>query len=536
MRKILLLVFVQLCCFLSYAQKTVYIPAQFSTAPWNEWSYSKSYQSTNFVIFWGNKVGTDPANYSDTNLRFVPADIASYLEASFTKFVTEVGFISNVSTKNLGKYKIIIVMNDTYSGADGPTGWAFGGQYDGVIGAMWVHPNSTRDPYVLSHEFTHTLQAMNTIQENTVGGGYNDDISGFFWEAHANYMRCVQFPQFASDDLPRWTATSSFHLSSTRHHYSTFKWLMHIQQNYGGINMINRLWHESVVNEHPAITFSRLNGWTQSQLNDFMYDYAKREVIADYPAQGFGAYMRTQRNTYKTTASENHYQWRVYTMLNQISATTNRYIVPDAAAPQDYGFNIIPLYTTCASKSVHVKFKGHTEVNSTAGWRWGFVAVKADGTTVRYSTLNSTSDGEATFTMASDETQLYLVVVGAPTTHTSYAWEAGWPKIKRYPYEVRIENAVPEGYQSTYRSDIKALFPGHAHSNGGGWIDNNATVASSVYVGPKAVVLGTSNLTGSVTVNGTARLENVTASGSVIFNGDVNVYGGTYSNTAQILD
>ncbi|HEY8934071.1 MAG TPA: RICIN domain-containing protein, partial [Cyclobacteriaceae bacterium] len=47
---------------------------------------------------------------------------------------------------------------------------------------------------------------------------------------------------------------------------------------------------------------------------------------------------------------------------------------------------------------------------------------------------------------------------------------------------------------------------------------------------------GTSNLTGSVTVNGTARLENVTASGSVIFNGDVNVYGGTYSNTAQILD
>ncbi|WP_372490081.1 T9SS type A sorting domain-containing protein [Chitinophaga sedimenti] len=50
------------------------------------------------------------------------------------------------------------------------------------------------------------------------------------------------------------------------------------------------------------------------------------------------------------------------------------------------------------------------------------------------------------------------------------------------------------------------------------------------------MVVGSSNLSGSVTVNGTARLENVTASSSVAFSGDCNVYGGTYTGSAQITD
>jgi hypothetical protein len=123
---------------------------------------------------------------------------------------------------------------------------------------------------------------------------------------------------------------------------------------------------------------------------------------------------------------------------------TGRYAVPHIAAPQDYGFNIIPLYTTCADRNVHIKFKGHTEVNTTAGWRHGFVAVKADDSTVRYSPLYSDNESEISFQMNADETQLYLIVVGAPTTHTSYVWEPGYPKIKRYPYELTVENALPE--------------------------------------------------------------------------------------------
>jgi hypothetical protein len=267
-----------------------------------------------------------------------------------------------------------------------------------------------------------------------------------------------------------------------------------------------------------------------------MYDYAKREVNYDYPAQGFGADIRAQVAIYKTTAAENHWLWREYAILTQINAANGRYIVPKYMAPQDYGMNIIPLYPSCSSNTVHVKFKGHTEVNAQAGWRWGFVEVLSNGTTSVYGAMQSASDGEASYTLTAASSKLFLVVMGTPTAKHDYVWEPGWPKQHRYPYELRIENALPEGYQANFRAGVKALYAGHTHSNGGGWVANTATVAATVYVGPKAIVVGSSNLSGTVTVNGTARLESVTAGNSVQFNGDCNIYGGTYSGTAQVID
>jgi hypothetical protein len=124
--------------------------------------------------------------------------------------------------------------------------------------------------------------------------------------------------------------------------------------------------------------------------------------------------------------------------------------------------------------------------------------------------------------------------MGAPTTHTSYVWEPGWPKIKRYPYELRIENAMPEGYQSTYRSQYKVN--GRMHANGGGWVANGATVASTVYVGPKAIVRGNANITGNVRIDGTAWVESATVRENVVIDGNANVWQGTYSGNAHITD
>ncbi len=531
MRKMLSTAIGMLFTVMLLAQKTVYIPTEFSSSPLNTWSYSKSYQSANFVVFWGNVVGANPATYSDPNLRFNPQIVCDTLEKLYTKFVTQLQFCSDAPTKNLGKYKIIIVMNDTW-GSGGPSGWAFGGSYNNTIGAMWVHPNATRDGVVTSHELTHALQGMIGIQENTVGGGYVGwEPAGFFWEGHANYMRTQMYPRFAGDDLPRWWGTQHFHLSSTRHHYGTFKWLYRIQ-DVDGITMVNRLWKESVANEHPVITYRRLKGWNQGQLNDFMYDYAKREVAYDYTSNNFGTIMRAEHNRVKTL--DPHYLWRRYTMLKQINASTGRYIVPNEFAPQDYGYNIIPLYTTCSTRNVTVKFKGHTEVNSTAGWRYGFVALNSSGTVSRYSTLSSANESQVSFQMNAGETELYFVVVGAPTTHTSYVWEPGWPKIKRYPYELRIANAVPEGFQANFRAAYKVN--GHVHSNGGGWVANTATVAATAYVGPLAIVRGTSNISGNARVEGTAWVENATVQNNVIIRDNANVWGGTYSGSAVISE
>ncbi|PUZ25384.1 multidrug transporter [Chitinophaga parva] len=531
MKKILLSCILLLTGMAAQAAKTVFIPTEFSTDPYlSTWSYARSYQSANFVVFWGNVVGTNPATYADPNLAFNPQAICDTLEKIYTRYIADIKFCSDAPTKNLGKYKIIIIMNDTW-GTGGPSGWAFGGAYDNTIGAMWVHPNATRDGGVISHELTHSLQGMISIQENTTGGGFNTDATGFFWECHANYMRTQMYPRFASDDLPRWLGTSAFHWSSTRHHYDTFKLLFLIQQQ-DSIGMINNLWKLSTAGEHPLETYRRLKGWNQSQLNDFVYTYAAHEVTEDYTVNNVGAIIRAERDRLK--AQEPHYLWRQYTLLSRIDSATGHYAVPDYSAPQDYGYNVIPLYPTCSSKTVTIKFRGHTEVNSYAGWRYGFVTEKADGTISRYSPTYSASTGEVSFTMNSTESRIYFVVAGAPTTHTSYPWEPGYPKVRRFPYEVRIANALPEGFQSTYRSEYRVN--GHAHSNGGGWVANTATVAATAYVGPKALVLGTSNISGTARIDGNAWVENATVQNTVVIKDNANVWGGTYSGSETIAE
>jgi hypothetical protein len=519
------------CCL--YA-KSVYIPTYWANDTYlKTWSYSRSYQSANFIIFWGSAAGTNPAgNASGSSLHFVPQTICDTLEKIYAKYVTQLKFCSDTSTVNLGKYKIPIVMTNTW-GTGGPDDFAYATSFDNVIGGMFVDASATLDGGVTSHEFTHCLQFMMGIQENVNSGGafQNNDLCGFFFETHANFMRAQLYPNVASYDLPRWIGTGAFHWSSTRHHYDAFDLLFYMQQ-IDGISMVNRLWKESLADEHPLMTYKRLKGWTQMQLNNFIYDYAKRQVTYDYTVNNVGAILRAERDRLK--AQEPHYLWRQYTMLKQISTTTGRYIVPDASAPQDYGFNVIPLYTTCTGKNVTIKFKGHTEVNSTAGWMYGFVATKADGTVSRYGAVNTANESELSFQLNSTETQLYLVVIGAPSTHTSYIWEAGFPRIKRYPYELRIANAVPEGFQTGFRSEYKTN--GHAHSNGGGWVANTSTVASTAYVGPNALVLGNSNISGNAVINGTAWVQDAIVTDNVVINGNANVTQGTYGGSTSITD
>lgn len=518
-----------------WAAKTVYIPTYWANDTYlKNWSNSRLYQSANFAVFWGADAGTNPAGYTGTNasLKFNPALICDTLEKIYTKYITTIGFCSDASTTNLGKYKIIIVMTNTW-GTGGPNDFAYATSFDNTIGGLFVDASATLDGGVTSHEFTHTLQFMQAIQENPNSGGafQNNDLCGFFFETHANFMRAQMYPQDCIVDLPRWIGTGMFHWSSTRHHYDAFDLLFYMQQ-VDGITMVNRLWKESIANEHPLMTYKRLKGWTQAQLNSFIYDYAKRQVTFDYTANNYGNIMRGERDRIRAQEPDN--VWRPYTILKQVDSATGRYIVPDAFAPQDYGFNVIPLYTTCSSKSVTVKFKGHTEVNSTAGWNYGFVTTNSDGTVSRYGTVNTANESEISFQLNSSEAQMYLVVIGAPTTHTSYVWEAGWPRIKRYPYELRIANAVPEGFQSGYRSSFKTS--GSVHANGGGWVASTATVASSVYVGPKALVMGSSNITGNARIDGTAWVDNATVSNNVIINGNAMVNGGTYSGSPTITD
>lgn len=231
------------------------------------------------------------------------------------------------------------------------------------------------------------------------------------------------------------------------------------------------------------------------------------------------------------------YTSREYTILDKVSGTTDQYFVNSDWAPSDYGMNIIPVFPTCSGtdKKVSIKFKGRTDVNATyAGWRYGFVTTKSDGTVSRYSPMYSAADGEASFNLnTSTESNIYFVVFSAPKIHSNYNMDVGYPKMRRYPYELKIANAVPEGYQATTEFRKWRKGSGTTHPNGGGWVASGASVASTAYVGPYAMVLrGT--VSGNARIEGFATVDGGTVSGNAIVRGNAYVYNATISGDAVI--
>ncbi|MFN8438668.1 MAG: DUF6055 domain-containing protein [Cytophagales bacterium] len=534
-----------------YAQKTVFMPTEWSNSGheyYNRMSPDRMAQSANFVMYWGDLVGTNPQNASDANLRFNPKAVLDTFEVIFKRYITDLKFINNASNTNFGKYKTPIIILGTFSGGDDrTTGFAHASSYSNTIGAMFVHPAAVKDGGAISHEYAHALQMMMRIQENPGNGtafaGY--DWAGPFFEGHANFMRAQVYQKWANIDgtLTRWIQTRHLMWSSNRHHYTNYNVLFYIQEK-DGFDFTRRMWAESKNEEHPLETVKRLKGFTQEQLNDYLYSYAAKDVAFDYPIQwnsqintssNFGSVIRS---TYKTIRSNlPRYTSREYTILDKVSGTTDQYFVNSDWAPSDYGMNIIPVFPTCSGtdKKVSIKFKGRTDVNATyAGWRYGFVTTKSDGTVSRYSPMYSAADGEASFNLnTSTESNIYFVVFSAPKIHSNYNMDVGYPKMRRYPYELKIANAVPEGYQATTEFRKWRKGSGTTHPNGGGWVASGASVASTAYVGPYAMVLrGT--VSGNARIEGFATVDGGTVSGNAIVRGNAYVYNATISGDAVI--
>jgi hypothetical protein len=98
------------------------------------------------------------------------------------------------------------------------------------------------------------------------------------------------------------------------------------------------------------------------------------------------------------------------------------YRIAKSNCPQNYGYNGIKLRVPKGRK-VTLDFKGVAGVDSfnavktdKAGWRYGFVAYKNDGSRV-YSDVYKKANGTVKFKVPKNTEYLWLVVMGAPTEH-----------------------------------------------------------------------------------------------------------------------
>jgi hypothetical protein len=151
----------------------------------------------------------------------------------------------------------------------------------------------------------------------------------------------------------------------------------------------------------------RLNNLTQEQFCDEMYDASSRIINLDFKRAWNET--RPYANKFSTKLVEGEDGWM--------------YVAPEQC-PENYGFNAVALPVPEAGKTVTVDFKGCAGMEgyknadpSKAGWRYGFVGVRAEDGESVYGEMNSAHEGTVSFTADAPLTHLWFVVMGAPTEH-----------------------------------------------------------------------------------------------------------------------
>jgi carbonic anhydrase/acetyltransferase-like protein (isoleucine patch superfamily) len=495
------------------ATKTLYIPSSWTSTGEVPWSADRTKESANFILLWGEKSGTDPTTAA-TDYRFDPASILSQLETLYSFYVNTMQFTPE--TGYLAQYKIDVIVTNTWNRTE-LNAWATGGSVDGKVGVINIAPGAAQPgSWGLAHELAHVFQCYTFMGRS--GYGLTDASAGTFWESSAEFMAMQVYPDTAAGDLTRFLRTENLYYSSSRHHYGAWMLIQYIVDHHGGITMFNRIWNEAKTGEHPLEVYRRINGLTQDQLDQQLGEYAQHQVTYDYSNRGHvlpfitNVYGAGFINAYNGVA------------VDAVNTATGHYAVSNALAPSDFGYNKIKLVPSSDGALIRLHFKGHVNSAAGSGWSYGFVAVKNG--TPRYGPVSTSADGELSFQTQSGESEVYLTVLGAPNTVHHYGFLDGYPKNYRYPYEFRIDGAVPSGYEPGYTKPA-ATGGGHWHSNGGGWVSDSATVASTAYVGPRAAVYGTSTVSGNARIEGMAWVNSgATVGGNAVVKDNALVQGG----------
>ena len=337
------------------AQKRVYIPKDLRGIDLNDstskWSWHNSVQTDDVAFFWEGSFGHDPAkapNLKGKPMTFDLDNVVRRVQYFYDFYRDSLHFLSTPS--NADSLKMMVMINYSLEGT------AYGGDYDGRIGALWVAPNRIQDRHLncLAHELGHSFQR----QIISDGAGEAWGGSGFFEMASQWMLWQVN---------PDWPTEENYHLQAFRK--ATHKAFLSPENIYRspyvleywaekhGRAHIAQLFREGKRGEDPAMTYMRLNGLTQQQFCDELFDCYSRLLNFDFSH----AYSQTRRHacTFNTP-------------LDTISA--GHYRIPADCQPEPYGFNAIKIGKSQKAKIKNIRApKGHS-------LRWAIV----DEPTCRY--------------------------------------------------------------------------------------------------------------------------------------------------------
>lgn len=429
-----------------------------------KFSWVRSKQSEHFIVFWEAGFGDDPSKAEALNGVNMQVDIDDLLVKAEQFFKTNIETLKMAELGKgksyLDKYKMEIFLFYTSE-------WlATGSGYDNTIGALWVNP-STCQPVgsTIAHEIGHSFQYQ-VYCDKLLQGGKDDMKSGFrygfgpngeggcaYWEQCAQWQSFQDYPeQQFGYDINVFKAQYHRHFHHEWMRYASY-WLQSYWVQKYGVEAYGEIWRQSVFPDDAIKTYTNLyNGGDWEKTKTDLYDYAAR--MATFDIDGVREYAGSNQGLLTTTL---------------FKTEDGGYQVSYMSCPSTTGFNVIPLNLPEGDSKVSVAFEGlatgsalpaddsgnyldgdlasksvsqgtyNKQGAGKEGWKYGFVAMKKDGTRV-YGDMNSASVGtsNASFDVPENTEYLFLVVLGAPTEYRQNEWDDDCTDDDQWPYRVKF--------------------------------------------------------------------------------------------------
>jgi hypothetical protein len=414
------------------AQKEIYIPNDMKGMDLNcdtsRWCYARSLMAPDVAIFWEKGFGKDLSKAPDLdghNMKVDLKNLEEKLERFYHYYRDSLKFILPGSKAE--RYRMMVMLNYSLEGT------AYGGDYDGVIGALWIAPNRVQDKTLncIAHELGHSFQSQ--IVADGKGEAWG---GGGIYEMTSQWMLWHMNPQWMHDEEYHWKAFMNLTHKAFLHGENIYHspYVLEWWSTLHGLTIMGDMFRQGHKGEDVVQTYKRMFNLSQEQFCNEMFDGYRHLITYDMPRIREVAKPYANRFTCKLDTLSNGWL--------RIDSTR---------CPENYGFNAIALPVPQQGKSCKVSFKGiagaqsYSAVNtSKAGWRYGFVAVKADGKPI-YGAMSEKAKGNISFKAPKDTqiTHLWLVVMGAPTEHWSNPAPQWDEKTKaepdaQWPYEIRI--------------------------------------------------------------------------------------------------
>ena len=426
-------------------QKKIYIPkpsVAHDTSGFDEdiefgwdaekWDKSRMVSTDNIVLFWapafGDNIATAPDFIQQTekgesvrhNMKVDLPNLLSKLENFYGFFQDSLQFTKPGSKAN--DYKMMVMLDYSLEGT------AFGGDYDQEIGALWIAPNRVQDERLncIAHELGHSFQSQIICDgegEAWGGNGFFEMTSQWMlWQVNPEWQKDENYHLQAFSDL---THKAFLHLDNIYHS----PYVIELWGEKHGRPFIAELFRQGKKGEDPAMTYMRLNNLSQKDFNDEMFkNYAR---LVNWDIDRVRDYTRGYTDIWHTEFNDPEKGWQRISQKN---------------APENYGFNVIPLEVPAPGKNLTVEFKGEAGVPGyisknpeKAGWRYGFVAVDKNGKEI-YGEMQDKAKGKITFKTpkSGDIEKLWLVIMGAPTEHWQNVDGPDNPGDAQWPYSIKI--------------------------------------------------------------------------------------------------